>query len=303
MYGSGGQVMATALEGTRVSDDELFSRIEVCPPYFALTDLRRTDDGEVTARVRICQSLGDELGPVSAAETGRHLAILGSCAAAFVNSDAGRHFYLAFDAELRRSRTRVEADYSEELVARARAHFVDPTTALAVADLRTQDDRTIYSLVVFFFVVPENDFRGLFAAHAHDDAPLDGRPDPYHDVIGVSDVSVWDTRLHGTLGRIDPYRCAGHFPGLPAMPVAFLMSNVGAAASLLLHHVLGREEVRFVVREASLRAENLAFTGERVDIHVEYQRFASGTHWLHCAAIAEGTKSVGQVHIKLRVRD
>lgn len=296
--------MPAATEGTTpVSDDELFARIEVNPPYFALSDVRRSDDGTMSARARARQSLGDEVGPVSAAETGRHLAIVGSCAAAFANPSDGRHFYLAYDAELRRSRTRVEADYSEEMIARGRAQFVDPSTALAVTDLRTADDRTIYSLVVFYLVVPENDFRALFAAHAQPDAPLEGRPDPFEEVIGLDDVSVWDTRLHGTLGRIDPYRCAGHFPGLPAMPVAFLMSNVAAAAARLLKHVLSREELSYVIREASMRAENLAFSGERVDIHVEYQRFASGTHWLHCAAIAEGSKSVGQVHIKFRVRD
>jgi len=296
--------MPAATEGTRpVSDDELFARIEVCPPYFALTDVRRGDDDTVSARVRARQSLGEEVGPVSGAETGRHLAILGSCAAAFANPTDGRHFYLAYDAELRRARTRVEADYSDEMIARGRAQFVDSSTALAVTDLRTEDDRTIYTLVVFYLVVPENDFRALFAAHAQADAPLEGRPDPFEDVIGLDDVSVWDTRLHGTLGRIDPYRCAGHFPGLPAMPVAFLMSNVGAAAARLLKHVLSREEISYVIREASLRAENLAFTGERVDIHVEYQRFAGGTHWLHCAAIAEGAKPVGQTHIKFRVRD
>lgn len=296
--------MPAASEGTTpVSDDELFARIEVNPPYFALSDVRRSDDGTMSARARARQSLGDEVGPVSAAETGRHLAIVGSCAAAFANPSDGRHFYLAYDAELRRSRTRVEADYSEEMIARGRAQFVDPSTALAVTDLRTADDRTIYSLVVFYLVVPENDFRALFAAHAQPDAPLEGRPDPFEEVIGLDDVSVWDTRLHGTLGRIDPYRCAGHFPGLPAMPVAFLMSNVAAAAARLLKHVLSREELSYVIREASMRAENLAFSGERVDIHVEYQRFASGTHWLHCAAIAEGSKSVGQVHIKFRVRD
>ncbi len=296
--------MSGAGAGSRpLSHDEVFSRIEVCPPYFALTDLRGADDGSVLARVGSRQSLGDEAGPVSAAETGRHLAILGSVAAGLANPGPGRHFYLAFDAELRRARTRVEPDYAGELLARARAHFVDPSTALAVADLRTEDGRTIYTLVVFYLVVAEPDFRGLFGAHARDDAVLDGRPDPFADVIGLGDTSVWDTRLHTSLGRIDPYRCAGHFPGLPAMPVAFLMSNVAGAVSRLLHHVLDRQEVRFVIREASLRAENLAFAGERVDIHVEYQRFAGGTHWLHCAAIAEETKSVGQVHVKCRVRD
>ena len=286
-----------------VSDDELFSRIEVCPPYFALRDVARADDGAVTARVRIQQSLGDESGPISAAETGRHLAILGSCAAAFANPAAGRHFYLAYDAELRRSRTRVEAEELGELIVGGRAHLVDPSTALAVTDLRTEDGRTLYTLVVFYMVVPEGDFRALFAEHARPDEPLEGRPDPYRDALELNDVSVWDTRLHASLGRIDPYRCAGHFPGLPAMPVAFLMSNVGTAAGRLLHHVLGRDQVRFAIREASVRAENLAFTGERVDVHVEYQRFAGGTHWLHCAAIAEGNKSVGQVHFKCRVRD
>jgi hypothetical protein len=296
--------MPTATERTTaISDDELFARIEVRPPYFSLTDLRRGDDNAMSARVQTRQSLGGEAGPVSAAETGRHLAILGSCSAAFANPAATRHFYLAYDAELRRSRTRIEPDYSGELVAHGRAHFVDPSTAIAVADLRTDDGRTIYSIVVYYLVVPENDFRALFAAHEYPDTPIEGRPDPFEDVIGLDDVSVWDTRLHGSLGRIDPYRCAGHFPGLPAMPVAFLMSNVTAAAGRLLKHVLDRDELDYTIREASVRAENLAFTGERVDIHVEYQRFASGTHWLHCAAIAEGTKSVGQTHIKFRVRD
>ena len=292
-----------ATEMIAISDEELFERIEVCPPYFALTDVRQGTDGTVSARVRASQALGDEVGPVTAAETGRHLAILGSCGAALANPQGGRHFYLAYDAELRRSRTRVESDYTGELLLRARSHFVDSSTAVALADLRTEDDRTIYTLVAFYLVVAEGDFRALFAAHAQADAPLEGRADPFTDVIGLDDVSVWDTRLHATLGRIDPYRCAGHFPGLPAMPVAFLMSNIGNAARRLLHHVLSRDTLSYVVREASMRAENLAFAGEKVDIHVEYQRFASGTHWFHCAAIADGAKPVGQAHIKLRVRD
>ena len=288
-----------------ITRDELFERIEVLPPYFALEDVTLGDDGVVSAKVPISQNLGKEAGPVCGAEAGRHLAILGSCGAAFDNPADGRHFYLAYDAELRRSRTRIDGDVGGELVARARTHFVDPTTAVALTDLCTLDGRTIYTVMVFYLVVKEDDFRGLFGAYAQPDAELEGRPDPFEEVIGVKDTSVWDTRLHGTLGQIDPYRCAGHFPGLPAMPVAFLMSNVADAAGELLAHVLGREasELTYVVREGSMRAENLAFAGERVDVHVEYQRYAGGVHWLHCAAIAEGNKPVGKVHLKLRVRD
>jgi len=291
------------VETRAISDDELFDRIEVCPPYYALRDLRQGPDGTMFARVRPSQVGGSELGPVTAAETGRHLAILGSSGAAFANPNPGRHFYLAFDGEIRRSRARVEPDHSGDLLVRARSHFVDPSTAVTLADIRTEDERTIYTVVVFFLVVAEADFRALFAEHAQEDAPLQGRPDPFEDTIGLNDVSVWDTRLHASLGEIDPYRCAGHFPGLPAMPIAFLMSNVADAAGRLLHHILGRETASYTVREGSVRAENLAFAGERVDVHVEYQRFASGTHWFHCAAIAEGIKPVGQAHMKLRVRD
>jgi 3-hydroxymyristoyl/3-hydroxydecanoyl-(acyl carrier protein) dehydratase len=286
-----------------VTEAELFERIEVCPPYFALSDVRRESPDVVTARIRASQSLGEEEGPIGAAESGRHLAILGSCAAAYVNPVVSRHFYLAYDAELRRSRTRVKPDYDGDFLVRARSHFVDSSTAVALTDLRTEDDRTIYTLVVFYLVVAEADFRALFADNEGPDAPLEGRPDPFHDVVTMTDVSVWDTRLHASLGEIDPYRCAGHFPGLPAMPVAFLMTNIGHAASQLLKHVLSRDTVGYVVREASIRAENLAFAGEKVDLHVEYQRFASGTHWFHCAAIADGSKPVGKAHIKLRVRD
>ena len=35
------------------------------------------------------------------------------------------------------------------------------------------------------------------------------------------------------------------------------MSNVGAAVSRLLHRVLGRDQVSFVIREASLRSLEL----------------------------------------------
>ena len=81
----------------------------------------RQGDGEMTARVRPNMRGGSELGPVTAAETGRHLAILGSTGAALANPKGGRHFYLAFDGEIRRSRARVEADHDGDLIVRARA--------------------------------------------------------------------------------------------------------------------------------------------------------------------------------------
>ena len=70
-------------EPTLLSEAEIFERIDVLPPYFALTDIQLHPDASISAVAAIEQPLGAENGPVSAAEAGRHLAICGSIAAAY----------------------------------------------------------------------------------------------------------------------------------------------------------------------------------------------------------------------------
>ena len=289
--------------GRVLSEDEIFERIEVQPPYYALRDVTELGPGWVQARVPADRTLDAEEAVIGAAQAGRHLAILGSIGAALANPAPGRHFYLAYDAEYRRARGRV-APTDEMLVGRARAQLLDPGTAVALTEVRTPTGEAIASTCVYFMVVKEDDFRGLFAAHERDDEDHSAKPDPFSNTKPMGDVSVWDTRLFTSLGEVTPYDCQGHFPRLPAMPVAFLMGNLLVRIEHLLRVVLKRDDApRFAVREASVRAENLAFAGEEVDCHVEYQRFAGGTHWFHTAAIASGTKPVGKLHLKLRVRD
>ena len=292
------------MEGRQLSDDEIFERIEVNPPYYALTDVTELGPGWVRASVPADRTTEFEEGCLSAAQAGRHLAILGSIGAALVNSDPGRHFYLAYDAEYRRARS-APRDAEGPLVGTARTQLLDPATAVALAEVRTPAGEPLASVCVYYLVVREADFRGLFAAYERPDESGAGQPDPYSLTKPMGETSVWDTRLFTSLGEITPYDCQGHFPGLPAMPVAYLLGNLTPRVEHLLRVVLdrGAETPRYAIREASIRAENLAFAGEQVDCHVEYQRFAGGTHWFHCAAIADGGKPVGKVHLKLRVRD
>lgn len=287
-----------------LGEDEIFERIEVNPPYYALSDVEELGEGWVRAGVPADRSTASEEGCLSAAQAGRHLAILGSIGASLVNPDPGRHFYLAYDAEYRRAR-RPPPDAEGPLVGTARAQLLDPGTAVALAEVRTPSGEPLASVCVYYLVVREADFRGLFDGHARPDEDHSARPDPYTLTKPMAETSVWDTRLFTTLGEITPYDCQGHFPGLPAMPVAYLLANLSPRVEHLLRVVLDRgdETPQYAIREASIRAENLAFAGEPVDCHVEYQRFASGTHWFHCAAIANGGKPVGKVHLKLRVRD
>src|SRR5688572_30011137 len=80
---------------------DVHSLICVRPPYFAPEDVRANSTG-VEAKGRVQQDPGRGPGPISGAEAGRHLAILGSCALARVNPQVERHYYLASAAELER---------------------------------------------------------------------------------------------------------------------------------------------------------------------------------------------------------
>lgn len=285
---------------TTITEDETISRIDVRPPYYALRDVKRVEGGGVRAMVSATQNMGMEIGPIAASDAARHMAITASVSAGLGNPAEGRHMYLAYDAEFRRARQRPPEDATEFEVSASHS-YIDPGTVQAFTVLRTADGTPVNSLSVYFMVLPYDDFFGFFAEHQQPSAVVSD--DPYRDVIGLQDVKVGDNRLTASFGEIDPSRCVGHFDGLPAMPVAYLMANVVTAAGRLLKNVLNADTLQFSVREGSVRAEALAFAGERVEIEVDYQQFSGGTYWFHAKAMVGDEKSVGALHCKLRVRD
>src|SRR5690606_13790459 len=77
---------------------DLRARICVRPPYFALTDLALAGlDLHATALAE--SPAGLEVGPMPAAELGRHAAIVGLSLAACSQADDARRYYLARRAE------------------------------------------------------------------------------------------------------------------------------------------------------------------------------------------------------------
>lgn len=283
-----------------VSTDEIFERIDVTRPYYALEEV--TADGDrYRAEVPIGQPLGLEAGPVSAAEAGRHMAILGSVAASRANPAPGKHMYLAYDAEMRRARGRPPAE-AAALVLEAVAHPIDEGTSHATVIARTLDGQPVCSLSVYYMIVPHADFHGLFADHAVD-ATTAGNDDPYGTLVEPDGVELDGHRIRVDLGAIEPQSCVGHFEQLPAMPVAFLMSNVVSGCARLLTEVLEMERFALTVREGSVRADALAFTGEQVVVEAEYQGERYGTQWVYAEAWAGGDKRVGALHMKLRAKE
>lgn len=279
-----------------LSNDEIFGRIDVLPPYFALTDVTLEPDGSISARAPIQQPLGAELGPISGAEAGRHLAICGSIAAAWVNPKTDRFHYLATDAEIRRARGSVPDD-TAEIAITARGTMIDKRTAHAMVLASTLDGKPMHSLSCYYSIVGYGLMRKMFADHCQDTPVTDHNP--YIELLDPDRVDIAGGKIEIGLGRVPAENCVGHFDGLPAMPVAYLMSNVMSAAGRLLRRQSGDPTLNISVAEASVRADGLAFAGEDVVLRGEHQGTRYGMEWVYLEAFAEGEKRVGAVHLKL----
>ena len=275
---------------------QIFERIDVLPPYFALTDVQLHPDGSITAMAPIEQPLGAERGPISAAEAGRHLAICGSIAAAWANPKAARFHYLATDAELRRAKGKMP-DTATSLALHATATMIDKRTAHSMVVARTESGAAVCSLSCYYSVVGYAMMRKMFAGNLIETPGTDHNP--YVGLLEPASIDIAGGHIEIGLGVVSADDCVGHFDGLPAMPVAYLMSNVLSAAARLLRRNAGDESLQFVVSEGSVRADGLAFAGEDVVLRGEHQGTRYGMEWVYLEAFASGDKRVGAVHLKL----
>ncbi|HEX5660505.1 MAG TPA: hypothetical protein VFX59_25095, partial [Polyangiales bacterium] len=219
--------------------------IEVREPYFALTELELDAPGRVSAHILAEQPRGHELGALPAAEAGRHLAIAGSCACASLQSDSGKHFYLANRAHLRRE-TDASPDTSGLLNVDARALHRERRQARAECALRDGLGRTLYTLDVSYSVLQERVFERLFSAHRQDlrrapraaSLPLESlmhmRRNPYREAFPFVHARLDAEQGVARLEALPAHLCAGHFPLYPAMPVAVLMYGLSSLSGDVL---------------------------------------------------------------------
>ncbi|MHC8348493.1 hypothetical protein ACYZT7_03705 [Pseudomonas sp. RT4P38] len=218
---------------------KMATSIAVQPPYFAFTQLYTLDDewgiyGDFTPE----QPQGQERGPLATAEAGRHMAILGSCAAARAQAEGGRVYYLASNAqwELRYYSTRTW----QTLNMTARAKIVEQSRKSVTARTQLLVDGQLYGeLLVRYQVLAEKTFEKLFACHRTADLAPCGKS-PYAEAIPLSVVAISDKEIIARSVGVSAARCAGHFPGYAEWPVAVVMGGFAQTMSRLLDLKMGR---------------------------------------------------------------
>ena len=301
----------TATEARTELVDKALSRISVRRPYFGFDALEQLGSGIVAGNVPAADPVAPEYGPMDAGQVSRHLAILGSCAAALSRDDDDRHHYLAVGAHFSRMASAPIAPPSDELRAEAFASWVDRRTARAVVKLATapSDGRAgqgLYMLDVTYAVLTPKVFDRFHPAVAAD-VGTDGSP----NTLTSGTVEEIDGGVRMDCGPIPVSACAGHFPNYPAAPVAIVMSQLARTAGLALASHLstlteggpGKRADRgclrsYCVEEAHVTASKLGHAGQRLVLEAHYDRPVHGGHLVNGVATADGDV-IGELAVTL----
>ncbi|MFI2364836.1 hypothetical protein [Promicromonospora sp. NPDC019610] len=253
----------TSVDGTSVGYDQIGPRICVTPPYYALSELTSPEPGLTSARVPVQSPTGRQATPVNIAEAGRHLAILGLCAAATTNPSSRRHYYLAHRGVGRMYPA--TAGPLTALTGTASAQMTGRHRAEARTELRDAHGNLVAQMDVEYLVMSVPVFRRMMGPARSPDA--EEPVNPYALPAPLEDVAT-DARNAAAKLAVEASMCRGHFDSYPALPV----SVAGYAAFALFDHVLEAAAgpgSRWLPGLFRLRADNLAAAGELCTVDVE----------------------------------
>jgi hypothetical protein len=237
----------------------------------------------------------NEMGCIAAAEAGRHLAILGSCALAHTNPNKEKHYYIAHKAKL----TALSNNHNDKGPLRAVSHTKDFNKRLGKArSTLYQHLEPVFDLDVDYHVIKEKVFLKLYKDKAVEQMNFTGNP--YENSFDLNNINISNHELNAQLGPLTPAHCIGHFDTIPCLPVAVLMHALSRSAGMLLANIC-HPEISYRVIEATIHAENLAFAGDLVNICAEKISNNDNLYFFRCVASSESGINYGYMDLTLSI--
>ncbi|MPR01340.1 hypothetical protein F0169_04160 [Pseudomonas sp. MAFF 212408] len=212
---------------------DICDHIAVQAPYFAFERLegqRQTISGDFVSE----QNIGYERGGLSYAEIGRHLAILGSCAAV-VDKTEGKNYYLASKATLRIFRSP-----NNERKFQASAEVITQSKRVLVISATASDGQPFAHLNCEYQILSEAVFAKAFSGYKTARMPL-SQISPYSKPIELDFYDPDGWTLTAKSKPLLPDCFPGHFSEFPTWPVAIIAGAVGQVTTRLLHHMLNKK--------------------------------------------------------------
>lgn len=275
--------------------EKILKKISVKPPYFALSNIEFETNETLSAMVPVEQEMGNECGIISAAEAGRHLAILGSCALALKNPNPGRHYYLAVGANVKKIS---DLFNTSSLFGKANVVFLDKRNGIVSTKLLTENGQLLYTIELTYKIMHYNLFEKLFNQNKYIASVISVFDNPYLNEIPLGKSVFEQNMLKTTLGPLEPHECQGHFFQYPAVPVAVLMHSLSKAAGQLLSHNLGNKNLPYIVEQGLIKAENIAFAGNKINIIINYSE--NNDFNFKCRALSDKGIEYGSMELALR---
>lgn len=234
---------------------QMAGSIAVQRPYFAFDSLYKVSgEWDIWGDFKPEQPLGSELAPLATAEAGRHLAILGSCAAALSQVEGERVYYLASRAQwdLRYNPMR----FGQTPLMTARAKIVERSRKMVVARTELLIKGQLYAeLSVRYQVLAEKTFKKLFSNHLVPTAS-NSLGSPYAEAFPLLVLTLSEQEITAESVGFSAARCEGHFVDYPMWPVAVVMYGLSQVMSRLLDHKMGRA-APFRLLHVTLAADEL----------------------------------------------
>jgi len=210
------------------------------------------------------QPLGFENGPIAAAEVGRHLAILGSCAAAAWETEPKR-YYLATKAQFTRFRDVATRKENKKFQGRSEIIFKSKT-ALKIQALISATT-PFASLVCEYRILSEPAFFHLFK-NLYTPSFTVASSSPYKEIPATTFEFSELNSITATVLGLSAQQCAGHFENYPVWPVAIMAHTVAQTISKLLHRIVKEEKTYTIVR-SSISISELTSYAQELTFHTQ----------------------------------
>lgn len=255
----------TLIANESLFDSAILDQISVTAPYFALRNLKCIDEfvhaDFETELINI-----DEEGPISGAEVGRHMAILGSVVLAKENPKKERHHYLATDALITCHATKSPTSFSHH--ARAKMLNMNRKRGQVYGEILNNDGSLLYSVEVSYMILGHSIFERMFSEHK-DETVFETGFNPYKLDSEFIDLEVGVESCKASIGVVKPEHCPGHFRNFPALPVARMGTSMGKIGGIHFMNLNPNEKSKYYISSAELHAKQLVFTGEEIKFRTE----------------------------------
>lgn len=246
-------------------DSSILENISVTKPYFALSNLNCSGEYIYAEFTTELTEITEE-GPISAAEVGRHMAILGSVVLAKENPKKERHHYLATDALIKRCSSKSSTNHP--LTCRAKMVSINRKKGVVEGEIFDHDGTVLYKIEVCYMILGHMIFERMFADHRVD-TDFDPDYNPYTSDTQFTDLKLDVKSCKASIGIITKEDCPGHFNSYPALPVARMGTSMGKIGGIHFMHLNPSEKKKYFISSAELHAKQLVFTGEEIKFRTE----------------------------------